>query len=327
MQNWNPSCTAEVLVERARMNANIRAFFSQRQVLEVETPALSQAANTDPYIDSFQCQSSHDSINKTQGTQPPRYLHTSPEYPMKRLLAAASGDIYQLAKVWRAHELGHKHNPEFTLLEWYRLGFSYQQLMQEVETLLYQLIPTLNPAHTLKQTYQSAFIEILNIDPHIASEAVLQDCIQTHAINIAGNLDRSALLDVLMTHCIEPQFRTNALTFIYDYPATQSALAQVRQDQPPVAERFEVYWGSLELGNGYQELQDAQANAAVLQSECDYRQQHNYAVVPQDQHFLAAMQYGLPHCAGVAMGLDRILMAKLNKKSIQEVISFAWTVA
>jgi len=315
-----------VLSERAQMNAKIRAFFVQQQVLEVETPALSQAANTDPYIDSFQCQSSHASTH-ISSSYSPRYLHTSPEYAMKRLLAADSGDIYQIAKVWRAHEVGAKHNPEFTLLEWYRLGFSYPQLMQEVETLLYQLIPALKSEQTRKLTYQAAFIEILNIDPHIASEAVLQHCVQAHEINIEGDLDRSALLDLLMTHCIEPQFRAKTLTFIYDYPATQSALAQVRQDQPPVAERFEVYWGCLELGNGYQELQDASSNAAVLQSECDYRQQHNYAAMPQDKHFLAAMQQGLPYCAGVALGLDRILMAKLNKKSIQEVISFAWTVA
>jgi len=315
MSDWKPSCTQAVLSERAYMNQSIRAFFSKNNVLEVETPALSQAANTDPYIESFQCEGSH------------RYLHTSPEYPMKRLLAAGSGDIYQIAKVWRAQELGAKHNPEFTLLEWYRLDFTYHQLMQEVETLLCQLIPQLDRIKTVRLTYQAAFIEIINIDPHIASNEDLQQCIQAHDINISAALDHSALLDVLMTHCIEPQFRLDALTFIYDYPAEQSALASVREDNPPVAERFEVYWGSLELGNGYQELQDAHCNSAVLQRECEYRQQYDYASVPQDQHFLAAMQYGLPYCAGVALGLDRVLMAKLNKKSIQEVISFAWTVA
>ena len=329
MSAWKPSCSVRVLSERARMNATIRAFFAQQQVLEVETPALSQAANTDPYIDSFQCYGNHIHAETTpaESHAAPRYLHTSPEYPMKRLLAANSGDIYQIAKVWRANEVGRQHNPEFTLLEWYRLGLSYHQLMQEVATLLYQLIPALKAAHTRKLTYRAVFIERLNLDPHIASKTQLQQCIQAHEIHLAGDLDRSALLDVLMTHCIEPHFRSNALTFIYDYPALQSALARVRHDQPPVAERFEVYWGQLELGNGYQELQDAACNAAVLQSECEYRQQYHYDPVPKDRHFLAAMQQGLPYCAGVAVGLDRVLMAKLHKKSIQEVISFAWTVA
>jgi lysyl-tRNA synthetase class 2 len=315
MSDWKPSCTQPVLSARAQMNQSIRAFFAEYDVLEVETPALSQAANTDPHIESFQCKGSH------------RYLHTSPEYPMKRLLAAGSGDIYQIAKVWRAQELGAKHNPEFTLLEWYRLGFTYHELMQEVEMLLCQLIPQLHRTETVRLTYQAAFIEIVNVDPHIASDKDLQQCIQAHDINISADLDRSALLDVLMTHCVEPQFRLDALTFIYDYPAEQSALACIREDQPPVAERFEVYLGSLELGNGYQELQDAQCNSAVLQRECEYRKRYDYASVPQDQRFLAAMQQGLPYCAGVAVGLDRVLMAKLNKKSIQEVISFAWTVA
>jgi lysyl-tRNA synthetase class 2 len=299
------------------MNQTIRAFFHKNNVLEVETPALSQFANTDPHIESFS--------SVTQGEI--RYLHTSPEYPMKRLLAADSGDIYQIAKVWRANEVGRYHNSEFTLLEWYRLDFSYQELMQEVAHLLQQLIPSLKNTSNRYLSYQQAFIEILAIDPHISSDKALLHCIQQQNIHIDAELNRSAMLDILMTHCIEPQFCSDTLTFIYDYPVEQSALARVRNESPAVAERFEVYLGKLELGNGYQELQDAQQNATVLQRECDYRQQHKQRCMPQDKKFLLAMQHGLPSCAGVAIGLDRVLMAMLDKKSIQEVISFAWTMA
>ncbi len=321
MSEWKPSCTQDVLHDRARINHTIRAFFNQRQVLEVETPALSQTANTDPHIESFHCKG----IDDTGKAQ--RYLHTSPEYPMKRLLAAGCGDIYQLAKVWRANEVGRQHNPEFTLLEWYRLDFTYHQLMQEVETLLCCLIPDLKHQETQKLSYQQAFINRLGIDPHIATRAALYACVQSENIHISTDLDRSALLDVLMTHCVEASFPKQALSFIYDYPANQSALARVREGNPPVAERFEVYLGGLELGNGYQELQDADKNTAVLHTEQAYRKKYRIASVPQDKKFLAAMQDGLPFCSGVALGVDRILMAALHKKSIREVMSFAWDIA
>jgi lysyl-tRNA synthetase class 2 len=321
MSEWKPSCTQDVLQYRARINHTIRAFFIQRKVLEVETPALSQTANTDPHIESFHCKGI-DATGKAE-----RYLHTSPEYPMKRLLAAGCGDIYQLTKVWRANEVGRQHNPEFTLLEWYRLDFTYHQLMQEVETLLCDLIPDAKRNETQKISYQQAFINRLGIDPHTATREALYACVQTENIQISANLDRSALLDILMTHCVEASFPKRALSFIYDYPADQSALARVREGNPAIAERFEVYLGSLELGNGYQELQDADKNTAVLHAEQARRRKYRVALVPQDKKFLAAMQYGLPFCSGGAWGGDRILMAALHKKSIREVISFAWDIA
>ena len=314
--SWMPTTTKKTCLARAQMNQTIRAFFQDRNVLEVETPALSQFANTDPNIDSFELCCS----------QQMRYLHTSPEYPMKRLLAADSGDIYQIAKVWRVDEVGNKHNPEFTLLEWYRLGFTYHQLMQEVETLLQKIIPQLDK-NSVKLSYQQAFLETLEVDPHSATDVELNDCIQQQNLHIDFELNRSAMLDLLMTHCVETGFKENCLTFIYDYPAEQSALACVRDETPAVAERFEVYIGGLELGNGYQELCDPVKNTAVLNKESNVRKQQGQKIMPKDNHFLAAMQHGMPDCSGVAIGLDRVLMAILNKKSIQEVISFPWTVA
>jgi lysyl-tRNA synthetase class 2 len=298
------------------MNQTIRAFFRKRGVLEVETPYLSQAANTDPNIES--------AVVSLSGET--RYLHTSPEYPMKRLLAAGSGDIFQICKVWRAEELGRRHNPEFTMLEWYRVGFSYEQLMDEVESLFQQLLPTINkPVRRI--SYAEAFLESLGFNPHIIADVDLQHYVKEH-IDVVGDLDRQAMLDLLMTHRVEARFAADELTIVYDYPATQSALAQVRDEVNwQVAERFELYLGSLELGNGYQELTDYQHNQAVLAEELAKRDAENQRLVPKDERFLAAMQTGMPKSAGIAIGLDRVLMAMTGKKNLEEVISFPWLMA
>lgn len=305
-----------LLIKRARMLQDIRAFFYKRDVLEVETPALSQAGNTDPSIESFAVDAGGDE----------RYLHTSPEYPMKRLLAAGSGDIFQICKVWRAQEYGSRHNPEFTMLEWYRLGFSYHQLMQEVDALVTDLL-SLAPQSSHFMAYRDIFLEVLGIDPHISSEPELQQCIQDQGINIEGELDRSSMLDLLMTHCIEPGFASDRLTFVYDYPAFQKALACLSNDSLPVALRFEVYYGSIELGNGYQEQTEASLNADVLKSDLDTRLKRGQKAIPVDEHFLEALSEGLPLSAGVAIGVDRLLMCQLGEKNIQDVISFSWRVA
>lgn len=323
-----------VLASRARMSHDIRAFFYDRDVLEVETPALSQAGNTDPSIESF-------SVQTLDGL---RYLHTSPEYPMKRLLAQGSGDIYQICKVWRAGESGSQHNPEFTMLEWYRVGFTYHQLMQEVDELLQTVLSTPPSAFpstssrsiptSLQQsqfvTYKQLYLEVLGINPHIASKSELQQCIDEQELDVIGELDQSSMLDILMTHCIEPELTKDGLTFVYDYPAEQKALAQLSLesgDEIVVAQRFEVYLGSTELGNGYQEQTNARKNAEVLHSDFEKRKAKGMTEVPIDRHFLTAMEQGLPLCSGVAIGLDRVLMCLLRKKKLQEVISFPWTVA
>ena len=328
--NWKPNTDHLILRQRAQMLHDIRAFFYERDVMEVETPALSQAANTDPYIESFQ-------INDNRST---RYLHTSPEYPMKRLLAANSGDIYQIAKVWRQEESGSKHNPEFTLLEWYRVGFSYQQLIDEVDTLLSSLLSKIitKPAKII--SYQQLFLEKLSINPHTVSHAELMACADSaiSGFDVISNADGLSdlssqdLLDLLLTHIIEPDFKADRLTFVIDYPVSQSALAMIgksayagtQDENQTIAMRFEVYFGNLELGNGYQELTDYNENCQVLASENETRQRNQQVVIPQDNFFLDAIKHGLGECAGVAIGLDRVLMAITAKENIKQVINFPW---
>lgn len=312
--SWRPSATFKALTARACLNRQIRAFFAERGVLEVETPALSQAGTTDPALASF-------ALNLAQGT---RYLHTSPEYPMKRLLANGSGDIYQLCKVWRDDEYGRRHNPEFTMLEFYRVGFTYQRLMQEVAELLHTLIPHLAPEPDF-MTYRESFIRHLELNPYQASEAELAACAAHHGLQIESELNRQAWYDVLFTHCIEPNFSPERLTFIYHYPAEQAALARTKPELGfHVAERFEVYCGAMELGNGYQEQTDPAANRRTLELG---NQQRNQAVTI-DERFLNALELGkLPFCAGVALGIDRVLLCRLQEKDLQQVISFAWELA
>lgn len=303
------------------MNQQVRAFFMQRGVLEVETPALSQSGNTDPYIDSF-------SVPVNSGSEL-RYLHTSPEYPMKRLLAAGSGDIYQLCKVWRRDEAGSHHNPEFTLLEYYRVGFSYVRLMQEVDVLLRELLPNLTETSKFI-SYRDCFLERLGIDPHIVSLTALKNCTAAQGIEVndTSALDHQAWLDLLFTHVIEAGFATNQLTFVYHYPAAQSALACVTEHKGvAVAERFEIYCGALELGNGYQELTDGTANGDKLRHDARQRSRAGLTEVATDQRFISAMQHGMPRSAGVAIGLDRVLLCRSGKKALNQVISFAWELA
>lgn len=304
------------LEQRAVLLQQIRKFFAQRDVLEVETPALSQAANSDPAIESFE-------VNTAQGL---RYLHTSPEYPMKRLLAQGSGDIYQICKVWRDEEQGRFHNPEFTMLEWYRTGFSYYQLMDEVADLLSFLFPEINDAPVLL-SYEQAFVEILDVNPHSCTQQMLEKRVASLNVGCQSQLSRSELLDLLMVSAIEPAFNATGFTFIYDYPAEQNALACVKDVNPPVAERFEVYFGRHELGNGYQEEVDPDKNTDILQRENEQRMQNNQRIRPLDERFLQAMTHGVPRASGIAMGIDRLLMCKTHAESLQDVITFPWSVA
>ncbi len=322
--NWQANTSQQTRKQRAQLLTQIRHYFHQQQVMEVETPALSQSGNTDPFIESFQVQVS------SQETK--RYLHTSPEYPMKRLLADDSGDIYQICKVWRKGEFGKSHNPEFTLLEWYRVGFSYHQLIEDVSKLLHLVFSStpikLNKIDNIV-SYQDLFLEKFGFNPHIASLETLIICATKHIDNLSlDDLDEQALLDALLTHCIEPDFDSNNLTFVIDYPASQSALANIRQEENyPVAERFEVYLGQTELGNGYQEETDYQRNKEILQNENKARIKKQLETVTEDQFFLEATKNNIPYCSGVAIGVDRVLMCLSNEDSIQKVINFPWDVA
>jgi len=317
---WQPSAGLEALQARAGLLRQVREFMQVRGIMEVETPALSRAGTTDPAIDSL-------SVALPREL---RYLHTSPEYPMKRLLANGSGDIYQICKVWRLDESGSRHNPEFTLLEYYRVGHDYRQLMQEVGALLALLIPGL-PAAPVFREYRHCFLDTFGLDPFNTRPETLAACAAAHGLELQGGQDKLDLqgwLDLLFSHVIEPGFPDTGLTFVYHYPAAQSALACVSEHEGyAVACRFEVYLGPLELGNGYQELSDGAANTRKLTRDARQRSREGRSGPVIDRRFLAAMQSGLPHCAGVAIGLDRVLLCRLGEKRLEQVISFAWELA
>ena len=286
-------------------------------MLEVETPILSAAAVTDPHIESF-------AIKDPQYGKP-RYLHTSPEFGMKRLLAAGSGSIYQLCKVFRQGELGRRHNPEFTLLEWYRLDFDHQQLMTEVNELVRELLDGyLTLGDTQRLTYRDVFLQYAGLDPHTASTRELQAKVEERGIDVTGlsDTDKDAWLDLLMTHTVEPALPRDCPVFIYDYPASQAALARIRPNDPPVAERFELYIYGMELANGFHELTDAGEQRQRFEVDNRARLAAGLAPMPVDARFLAALEAGLPDCAGVALGLDRLVMLATGAKSISEVLAF-----
>jgi len=295
------------------MLQSIRTFFAEHDVLEVETPVISSAAATDPQLESF----------TTQHQNKPYFLHTSPEFYMKRLLAAGSGDIYQLAKVFRDDENGRYHNPEFTLLEWYRLGFNHHRLMDEVENLISRLVPQKTTPFN-RVSYQQAFLYELKIDPLSATINELKQCAKQHSIKTPQGMadNKDMWLDWLMLEKIAPGFSKNAFTFLYDYPASQASLARLDSDDFRKANRFELFFGELELANGFYELTDAQEQQQRFEKDNEIRTQRQQKTMPVDNHLLAALNSGLPECAGVAIGIDRIMMLATNAQHIKEVISF-----
>lgn len=317
MQDWPPTASQEALRQKARMLASIRAFFAHADVLEVETPMLSRAAATDVQIESFV-------VPAGQGQ---RYLHTSPEFPMKRLLAAGSGDIYQICRVFRQDEAGRYHNPEFTLLEWYRLGWSTVRLAEEVVELVGFVAQALGhpvPACVRRLSYALAFDEALGINPHEAKILELAAISREQGLQVVGDLERDAWLDLLFSECVATTFSSDGLTVIDDYPASQAALARLRPGTPPVAERFEVFAGPVELANGFHELADAREQASRFEADNRKRELQGRMVMPRDERLVAALEAGLPDCAGVALGLDRLLMWLGGWKHIEDVLAFPW---
>jgi elongation factor P--(R)-beta-lysine ligase len=299
------------------MLAGIRAFFAQAGVLEVETPMLSLSAATDVQIESF---------GVPVGAQM-RYLHTSPEFPMKRLLAAGSGDIYQVCRVFRQDEAGRHHNPEFTLLEWYRLGWDASRLAKEVTELIGAVARALErpvPAGVRRVSYAEAFGETLGVDPHSATSIELAAVARERGIQTVGEFGRDAWLDLLFSERVAPAFPADVLTVVDDYPASQAALARVRPGTPPVAERFEVFAGPMELANGFHELTDAHEQLARFEKDNRERVLRGQQSLPADERLLAALDAGLPDCAGVALGLDRLLMWLGGWERIDEVLAFPW---
>ena len=315
--NWQPTASLANLTKRAQILAKIRNFFAARDILEVETPLLSNATITDPVLHSFStCYTGPGAAHgKTL------YLQTSPEFAMKRLLAAGSGSIYQICKAFRNDELGRHHNPEFTMLEWYRPGFDHHDLMNEMDELLQWV---LGCESAERFSYQQIFLRHAKLDPHNASSEDLRQTAKAHGIEIPSlELDnKDSWLHLLMSHVIEPHLGQKNPCFIYDYPATQAALAQVRPGRPPLAERFEVYVKGIELANGFHELSDAEEQRRRFAYELEERKPLGLPIVPMDYNLLAALEHGIPNCAGVALGLDRLVMLACNAQSLQEIISF-----
>ena len=305
--DWRPTASPEAIRLRAKLYHQIRDFFQQRDVLEVDTAILSSAATTDPNIESLQL------------AEPPLFLQTSPEFAMKRLLANGSGAIYQIAKAFRAGEEGQRHHREFAMLEWYRPGFDYQQLMEEVAALL-QFVTNWKVIE--KVSYREIFQQHLGINPHLVENAELTALVHLHTNYQSVDDDKDVLLDLLMSHVIEPQLGQSGLTFIYDYPASQCALAKITYDKTGqlVAQRFELYIRGVELANGYQELTDWQEQEARFARDNLKRRGRGLPEHPMDRQLIAALKQGLPECAGVALGVDRLLMLMLGSQHIKEVL-------
>lgn len=324
MNDWRPSADIEVLRQRAEMLAGIRAFFRERDVLEVQTPVLSRAGTTDPAIESLIC--AYDGPGTT--SPEPLYLQTSPEFFMKRLLAAGSGSIYQVGPAFRQGEAGRFHNPEFTMLEWYRTGMDYHELMVEVDELVRSLIqPVLPLASTRYYRYDELFSSLLAIDVHAAGEAELRECLHKVGVDVSiqADLDRDSLLDLLMTSAIEPSLPTECPVFVYDYPASQASLAEIDPGPPAVARRFELYINGLELANGFQELRDFGEQRKRFIHDAERRANNCQRQMPGDDLLLWALESGLPECAGVALGLDRLLLTALGKEAVADVMAFPFS--
>lgn len=307
----------ELLQLRADLLNKARVFFAQRDVLEIDTPILSPYAIVDSAIDNI-------TVN-LGGVEQAWYLQTSPEVFLKRLLAAIPQDIYQIGKVFRDAESGSRHNPEFTLVEWYRLGFSLNDMIEEtLEFCSRMLKPYRQVADVLRVTYQDLFLRFAEVDPFTATSEQLIQSLNKHNVPLPeGPLDHQALLDLLLTTVVEPQFPSDSLLCVFNYPAEQAALARINPEDSRVASRFEVYFGTCELANGYHELQDADEQRRRFASENAKRLRQGKLKIRQDELFLGALEHGLPDCAGVALGFDRLLMLCANKSSLKEVLTFS----
>jgi lysyl-tRNA synthetase class 2 len=319
---WQPTLTWQNAQKRAVILQQIRQFFAERNVIEVETPTLSQGTVTDVYLDAFVCKYNFladSSIEQSVDL----YLQTSPEFHMKRLLAAGYGCIYSLAKAFRHEQAGRHHNPEFTMLEWYRIGFNQFDLMLEVSELLKSILSCNEP---LFISYQDIFIKTVNIDPLTASFAELVTVLEHYdksADWLIEQNDPDALLQFIFTEVIEPTIGINAPCFIYNFPVAQASLAKVSPEDARVAERFECYYRGIELVNGFNELTDADEQVARFEEDNMKRRAQGLVERPIDVNFISALNHGLPQCSGVALGVDRLVMLAININVISEVQSFS----
>ena len=304
------------LGRRAALLEEVRDFFRQRGVLEVTTPVLGVAAGTDPAIEPFETRYRGPGFAGGLAL----YLQTSPEFHMKRLLAAGSGDIYQVMPVFRQGELGRRHNPEFTLLEWYRLGYDHHRLMEEVAELVNRCLGDRRACE--KVSYSALFQERFGWNPLTVDVQVLRATAAGHGLDVQGLESRDQWLDLLMSTLIEPDLGQGKLTFVHAYPASQAALARLDPRDPRVACRFELYVDGVELANGFHELADPAEQLARFEADNLERQRKGQRRLPLDRRFIAALEQGLPDCAGVALGLDRLLMLVAGVSNLPEVLSF-----
>jgi len=309
-ENWRPGASRHAIEARAQLLADIRSFFAERGVLEVETAVISPAGNVDPNIESV-------------ATADGRYLRTSPEFMLKRLLAAGLSDVYELGRVFRAGEAGRHHNPEFTMLEWYRSGLPYLELADEVADLVRACARGRFDDWPLQRiAYRQWFQDETGLDPWLCGETELEDCAAERGLH-AGPLDRQEWIDLLVAEVVQPALPGECLTVVYDFPPEQAALARIRSGEADVAERFELYLGQTELANGYQELVDPAEQLQRFERDARQRERRGQERIPVDRRLLAALQAGLPVCSGVALGVDRLLMALLKLDHIDAVLAFS----
>ncbi|WP_159656195.1 elongation factor P--(R)-beta-lysine ligase [Vibrio atypicus] len=315
--DWQPTASIEQLRQRAKLLNSIRQFFAERDVLEVDTPAMSHATVTDVHLHTFQTEF----VGPGYADGSKLYFMTSPEFHMKRLLAAGSGCIYQINKAFRNEENGRYHNPEFTMLEWYRVGFDHHKLMDEMDQLLQRVLEC---DEAERMTYQQAFIKVLGVCPLegsmdelkvVAGELGLSDIAEPEQ-------DRDTLLQLLFSIGVEAKIGQTVPAFVYDFPASQAALAKINQQDPRVADRFEVYFKGIELANGFHELDNPQEQLKRFEEDNVKRIEMGLSPQPIDHHLIAALQSGLPECAGVALGIDRLIMLAIGCDHIDQVTAF-----
>lgn len=308
--SWRPSASLKIIKKRASLLKQIREFMNIRKIMEVDTPILSHFSTSDPYIQSMTTSCTAESLATL-------YLQTSPEFSMKRLLAAGLGSIYQIAHVFRDEESGKRHSTEFMMLEWYRIGFDYYQLMDEMG----ELLKFIGLATPVKMTYAESFKRTLKIDPHTVATIHLLKLCRKQGWEDAIE-DRHALLDFLFSEVVIKNIEQHKPLFIYDYPECMSALATLKQSKPYVSERFELFISGMEIANGFNELIDADEQVSRFEKELITRRSKNLVETPLDEKFLAALRAGLPECSGVAVGVDRLLMVLSKKNDINEVNTF-----
>jgi lysyl-tRNA synthetase class 2 len=312
--HWQPVASIDIIRQRAELYKTIRRFMEERDIMEVHTPVLSLYGNPDPNLSSFR--TLFHSPSDSGVTR--YYLNTSPEFAMKRLIAAGSGSIYQICKVFRDDEAGPKHEPEFTMLEWYRVGYDHHQLMDEI----CELLSRFGYYDIERISYGEVFESCTGLNPHDAdNDALLNKC-KYYGFESSSD-DRAVYLDFIFSHSVARSLASNRAVLLYDFPACQASLAKIRMDSVPVAERFELFINGLEIANGFHELCDAQEQLVRFQADNMKRKKSGLDEIPIDDRLIASLKHGLPNCAGVALGLDRIFMQMKGLNSLEEVLAFS----